>query len=451
MQQAEDYDYLCGPVKKNCNIPFAPASSPVFYGWIILAVGTIGMLMSIPGQTMGVSVFTDRLIRDLAINRSNLSLAYFFGTLSSGLLITRAGKLYDRFGARTTAFAAGLMLGLTLIYLTGIGPLSRMLSGTIPEKTSTFVLLAIGFWGIRFFGQGTLTMVSRNMVMKWFDRRRGFVNGIMGILVSFGFSYAPKLLEQFIDRFRWQGTWTLLSVVLGIGFVIFVLVFYRDNPEDCQCIPDGNRLQRRPSRRPPSLPSKDHTLSQAKKSFTFWIITLAMAVNALYISGLTFHVVSVFKASGMDQEKALGIFLPASLISVAFQFVGGWISDYIKLKYLIIVYLSSLLIASGGMYLLDTMDLAYQMVVLGFGMSWGLFILLAAVTWPRFFGLKHLGAISGYSMSWMVIGSAMGPYLFSLSFAQTSSYHSIAMACFAMALILFVLSFRADNPTADPA
>ena len=84
---------FAGLMKRNCNIPFAPASFPVFYGWIILAAGTIGMLMSIPGQTMGVSVFTDKLIRDLAVDRSNLSLAYFFGTLSSGLMITRAGKV----------------------------------------------------------------------------------------------------------------------------------------------------------------------------------------------------------------------------------------------------------------------------------------------------------------------------------------------------------------------
>ncbi len=41
--------------------PFDPARSPLYYGWAVLVVGTIGMIASIPGQTAGVSVFTDDL------------------------------------------------------------------------------------------------------------------------------------------------------------------------------------------------------------------------------------------------------------------------------------------------------------------------------------------------------------------------------------------------------
>ena len=438
-------------MRKNCNIPFAPRSSPVFYGWIILIAGTVGMLMSIPGQTMGVSVFTEHLIHDLEINRSNLSLAYFFGTVFSGLLIAWAGKLYDRHGARTMAFIAGLLLGLTLLYLTRIDRLVLVFEQLVPAGISTFIMLMLGFWGIRFFGQGMLTMVSRNMVMKWFNKRRGFVNGIMGVFVSFGFSYAPRQLSQFIDRFEWQGTWAILSVVLGVGFVIFVLAFFRDNPADCECRPDGNRTVRINTRRPPSLPPVDYTLEQARRTFSFWIITLTMSLNALYISGLTFHVVSVFDSVGMDQETAIGIFLPASVIAIACQFIGGWLSDYIRLKYLVILYVLSLMITSGALFFLPVYRYSYELMILGNGLSWGMYVLLAAVTWPRFFGLRHLGAISGYAMSWMVIGSALGPYLFSLSFVHTSSYQPVASGCFLLACILFILSFRAENPSANPA
>ncbi len=438
-------------MNKNSNIPFAPSSSPVFYGWVILIAGTVGMLMSIPGQTMGVSVFTENLIRDLSINRSSLSLAYLFGTVFSGLLIAWAGKLYDRHGARIMAFIAGFFLGLTLLYLTRIDRLAVLLESWIPAGFSTFILLTLGFWGIRFFGQGMLTLVSRNMMMKWFDKRRGFVNGIVGVFVSFGFSYAPKQLSQFIDRFEWQGTWTILSVVLGIGFVLFVLIFFRDNPADCNCKPDGNRPIRINAKRPPSLPPVDYTLVQARRTYAFWIITLTMSLNALYISGLTFHVVSVFDSVGMDKDLAIGIFLPASVIAIACQFIGGWISDYIRLKYLVILYVMSLLFTSWSLFFLDAGNYSYKLMIFGNGLSWGMYVLLVAVTWPRFFGLKYLGSISGYAMSWMVIGSALGPYLFSLSYVYTSSYQIIAMGCFILALVLFILSFRVKNPSLDPA
>ncbi|MCK5198258.1 MAG: hypothetical protein KAR21_07900, partial [Spirochaetales bacterium] len=53
-----------------------PPVLPFSYGWIILIVGTIGVLMSIPGQTMGVSVFTDFLIEALEISRTGISTTY---------------------------------------------------------------------------------------------------------------------------------------------------------------------------------------------------------------------------------------------------------------------------------------------------------------------------------------------------------------------------------------
>ncbi|MDJ0519659.1 MAG: hypothetical protein QNJ74_26485 [Trichodesmium sp. MO_231.B1] len=36
------------------NYPFSPKNFPFFYGWIILIVCTIGVIMSTPGQTIGV-------------------------------------------------------------------------------------------------------------------------------------------------------------------------------------------------------------------------------------------------------------------------------------------------------------------------------------------------------------------------------------------------------------
>ena len=247
-------------MKKHCNRPFSPSKLPFFYGWVILVAGTIGVLMSIPGQTMGVSVFTDNLIADLGISRNSLSLAYLFGTLGSGLMITRAGKLYDRHGARVMAFTSGLMLGLMLVFLTRVDRMVDALQNWnwLSPAMATFIFLAIGFWGIRFFGQGLLTMVSRNMVMKWFNRRRGLANAVLGIFTALGFSIAPKVLSQIIDKLEWRGAWILLALLVGVIFVVFVLLLYRDNPEDCGCVADGKMRTNKKSKRPPSLPDRGY-------------------------------------------------------------------------------------------------------------------------------------------------------------------------------------------------
>ncbi len=415
---------------------------------MILAAGTIGILMSIPGQTMGVSVFTESLLSDLEINRNHLSLAYLVGTLGSGLIITRAGKLYDRYGARVMAFIAGVMLGIMLVYLTRVDRLAASMAeaGWLSPALITFILLALGFWGIRFFGQGLLTMVSRNMVMKWFNRRRGLANAVLGIFSALGFSVAPKILDQVILQLEWRGAWIFLALVVGIAFALFVLLFFRDNPGDCGCEADGKLKANSKRRRPPSLPDHDFTLSEARKTLAFWAFTLGLSLSALYISGLTFHVVSVFEASGFTREQGLGIFIPTSLIAVGIQFLGSYASDYIRLKFILILFGLGMTLSMVGLTLLGGTPLAYWMIIAGNGVVWGLYTVLIGVTWPRFYGLKHLGAISGFSLSWTVIGSALGPYMFSVSMDLSGSYDLVAWICFGIAILVVALAFKADNP-----
>ena len=67
------------------DFPFKPRSSPIFYGWFIVVAATIGMVFTIPGQTMGFSVFTDILIEELGLSRLQLSTAYLVGTVAERL------------------------------------------------------------------------------------------------------------------------------------------------------------------------------------------------------------------------------------------------------------------------------------------------------------------------------------------------------------------------------
>lgn len=436
-------------MKAHCNRPFSPSKLPFFYGWVILAAGIIGVLMSIPGQTMGVSVFTENLLEDLAINRNNLSLAYLVGTMVSGLIITKAGKLYDQYGARVMAFISAVMLGVVLLYLTQVDVLAEALGGkdgVISPVAATFILLAIGFFGIRFFGQGIMTMVSRNMVMKWFDKRRGLANAVLGIFTALGFAIAPKILDQVVVRFEWRGAWAILAILVGIVFAVFVLLVYRDNPENCGCEADGKMKPRKRKNRPPSLPARDFTLKEAHQTLAFWAFTLGLSLSALYISGLTFHVVSVFETVGMTRAKGLGLFIPTSLIAVVLQFGGSYLSDYIRLKYLLIFFAAGMLVTTIGLILLGGVNGAYWLIIIGNGIVWGLYTVLIGVSWPRFYGLKNLGAISGSSLSFTVIGSALGPYMFSLSHEWTGSYDLVGWICLVIAIVLIFLAFKADNP-----
>ena len=137
------------------DFPFQPRSLSVFYGWVILVVTTIGVIMSIPGQTAGVSVFTDHLIAATGLSRLALSNAYLIGTLASGLLLPFGGVFIDRFGARLVVLGASIWLAMTLIYLSISPSLAQWTSRGLSLNSSApvaFVLLCIGFVSLRFSG-----------------------------------------------------------------------------------------------------------------------------------------------------------------------------------------------------------------------------------------------------------------------------------------------------------
>lgn len=429
------------------NFPFHPEKIPFFYGWVILLASTVGVLASAPGQTMGVSTFTDYLIEHIRISRIQISSAYMIGTIGSSFLLTWAGKQYDKFGARWTAIAAAMLLAFVLLLLSQADHIVHLF--VKDQESFVYNSFAIGvmvflFFLLRFSGQGVLTMVSRNMLMKWFIARRGFANGIASVLITLGFSIAPLTFDWLIQGTSWRYAWIIMAFGIGVVFLLFAFLFFRDNPEDLGQIPDGEKHRHR-EHNVTIKPFKQFTLAEARKTLPFWLYSLPLAFYALYITGFSFHLISIFDQASLDREKALAIFIPVSFMSVGISFFGGWISDRIKLKYLLYVFLAGELIA---LYSLANMNdgIYYYGFIVGHGMANGLYNVLMTVTWPRFYGRQNLGRISGFVMSLIVFFSAIGPVLFSFSLTRLGSYSYASFGLAFFIFVLLILSYRGNNP-----
>lgn len=405
------------------NFPFAPNKLPFFYGWAILTFGAIGILMSIPGQTMGVSLFTGHLSEALQISRLNLSLTYMIGTILSSLVLAQAGKFYDKFGVRITIVLSSLLLALVLLFLSSIDKTAGLLSERLPFSFEVwgFGLVTIGFFLLRFSGQGVMTMVSRSMVMKWFDKRRGVAAAIMGIFTTFGFSYAPKILDRMIDGVGWRSSWKILALICGVLFAFVAFIFFRDNPVSCGLKSDSLRDIKVIGEIKKRRIGADISLKEAKKFSLLWFFAISLTLWAMFNTALTFHIVPIFESAGLDKASAVDIFFPVSVIAVASRFLVSWISDHIKLEIIFVVYLMGMILAGISLYLLGY-PVARISLIAGLGIAGGLFGVLNSITWVRMFGKKHLGAIAGFSMGWVVAGSAVGPYFFSLSEKISGSY-----------------------------
>ena len=90
--------------------------------------------------------------------------------------------------------------------------------------------------------------------------------------------------------------------------------------------------------------------------------------------------------------------------------------------------------------------LGRDLIIVGGGISTGLFVTLSAVCWPQYFGRKYLGSIMGTNVAYRIFFSAMGPVLFALSVRLTHSYAAAIWPYIAICVVLLVLTLKADQP-----
>lgn len=441
--------------------PYRAGRTPIFYGWIIAFISTLGFLFSVPGQTMGMAVFADAFIASFGLSRTELSAAYMLGTIGSALFLTKAGRLYDQLGARIMLTVSALGLGCALVFISGIDLVAQQVVRWVEVDLAiiTFPLILLGYFGVRFSGQGVMTSVSTNMLLLWFKRNRGRVLGFRGIFISLGFSLSPLLLAALIDDFGWRDSLLLLAVVVGPGFALISFLVVRDRPEVCNLQIDGGRAllkdekaiaESAESSSRPNLDlslneRSDMGLAQVRRNGVFWLYSSALSMHALFGTAVTFHIVAIFAEAGRGRDEAFAYFIPQAIITVVVNLAASTLADYVKLKPFLLVMLMSFLFGAVGLMNLET-NTGYWFLVAGFGVGGGLWGTLSNLVFIRQFGATHLGEITGLNTALTVFGSAIGPLIFSVALDLTGSMFNAAFICAGLLVVLLVAAILIRQP-----
>jgi OFA family oxalate/formate antiporter-like MFS transporter len=428
--------------------PFPVNKLPFFYGVVIWLFSTVGILMSIPGQTMGIAaVFTDHFITAFGLTRTELAGAYFFGTMLSSFFLTRAGRFYDSSGARTSIVGASVGLGLFVVFIANIDHLASLITSVveIPFAAVSFPLILLGYFGVRFTGQGVLTSASRNVLLVWYETRRGLAVGTRSFFATLAFSLAPVFLAFLINAFGWRGALYALALIVGAAFSVLAAIFVRDSPESCGLRPDGGTGVRSDADEKPIYP--DHTAKEARQSPVFWIYSSALAFHSLLGTAIVFHIVAIFNESGRTAAEAFAYFIPLAVVSVTTSLSASWLSDRCALKPFLIAMLAMFSVGAWGLLHLDSTS-GYWLMVVGMGITGGLWNLLNNLAFIRFFGRLHLGEIAGMNTTLTVIGSAVGPMFFSLCNDFFATFR--AAIWFSLVVLIMLLIAAIILPQAEP-
>ena len=405
---------------------------PIYYGWIILVAGVIGMILSGPGQTYSVSIFIEHFITDLGISRSLVSTLYTIGTLVASFTLPFIGNQIDKRGPRVMAGVISVLLAIACVYM-----------GFVQNA----VMLGLGFVLIRMLGQGGITMVSTNVINRWWVRRRGTILGLAGLLSALlGSGALPSVVHALIGQFGWRSSYMLLGGLVGVVMLPVGLIFFRRQPEDFGLLPDGAKISPLDgSSDAPPFVEEHWTSAEALRTSAFWIVGLGLAVISMLMTGLHFHMVSIFEDAGLSASAAAAVFMPISLTAAIVRVAGGVLVDRVPARFL----LSAALIGQAVSLVMaprlegTASALAYGVVL---GITNSLQMVVSAVVWARYFGRRHLGSVTGMARLVDTAGSALGPMPMGITRDVFGSYNLALTAAAVLPLALGVLVLFARRP-----
>jgi len=376
------------------------ARFPIYYGWVILAAGTLGVTMTGPGQTYIVSMFIEPLIRDLGLSRSVVSTLYMIGTLGNAVLLQAAGvgRIIDRRGPRIVASLSAALLGGACIFMGFV---------------STAAMLAIGFVALRFFGQGSLSLASSTMINQWWVRRRGAIRGLQGSVTAAITSILPGLVLALIGAIGWRPAYAVLGCASIVVTAPIAFLLFRQRPEDHGLSPDGRSDDASRGSAPPDA-EVHFSLGQAIRTPLFWVLACGTATMSMLGTGLIFHMESIVTDQGLAASIAAAVFVPLGLTQAILRLPVGIVVDLIPPRFVLAVglVLQAVVLWMAPRLTTTTSALVYGGVFGTMQVAWGA---TGAVMWAKYFGRLHLGSITGAAISIAIVGTALGPLAMALA------------------------------------
>jgi MFS family permease len=412
--------------------PSSPRPGTRFSGWRIVTLAALAFGMSGPGQTAGVSVFVDPMMAALELSRSQVATAYLVGTLGGALAMPRVGRLIDERGARLAMAIVGGMFGIVLAAMAGVTGL---------------VTLVVGFTGIRMFGQGGLSLIATTAVAPWFDRRRGFAIGVTSAVGSALLSLVPLVAAFAIDRTSWRVAWLLLAALVWVIVLPIASRGLIDRPSDVGQQVDGAPAPADADRETAAPSGPAYSRAEAIRTPMFWAVAGAVATTGMIGTGLAFHQIDLLGEQGLTPVEAAANFLPQTFAALTATLLVGSMVDRFAARW---VLLTSMLLLASAMVAVPFVSPGLTAALYGMtiGAAGSSVRALEAASFPKLFGLTHLGAIRGVVTSVSVASTAFGPLALSLGRDLTGSYVQVLLGLLVIPLGIALFGFVAPTPEA---
>jgi MFS family permease len=424
-----------------------------FYGWKLLVVFWVIIVLNFCFPTFGTSVVNTYMAKAMHLNRTQLGFAFTVFSLMAGLPGPLVARSINRFGIRPTLVAGTLLASL-----------GAFLMATRVDTVGKAIVV-FGF----IVGSGVAlagTIGPQVGVARWFHRKRGRAMSLVLTASGIGGFLAVPALNRVIarDGGDWRAAWWLMSCMSLVAALI-AAVFVRDSPAEMGQLPDGDSTAMAaeiPGDRV-ATPShgvykttEDWTLGEAFRTPTLWLLIatylgffmgffIYIAHGVLHLEGLGY--------SPRKAAESISIVLISSMIG---QTTVALIGDRVEPRRIsavaVCLYGAGTILAIHAV----TPAIMYSYAILmgtGFSMA---FTCMATIL-SNYYGPKVYPALLGITTPLGTMLGAIGPVMAGAFYDHFHTYRQvfllIGVICFASAVLYLLATppaHRSASPNSEP-
>ena len=414
----------------------------LFYGWRMVAVGCAIRMLGGGFHLYGFTIFFLPITQELGLSRAATSLVFSLARAEGAIEGPLAGYLIDRLGPRPMMLAG--------VLLSGVG---YMLLATV---NSYYGLLAVYLGVISLsFSAGFMhsPMVLANT---WFIRRRALAMTLISSAIGIGGTIITPALAFSVQTWGWRQGAFLAGLGLILTGVPLALLVQR-SPESMGLLPDGAlpahaSADASPTHDPHVGSAKtqeaDFTLSQAMRTWAFWMMILATTTRVAVYNSITVHFVPIMVWKGVSEQRAAAMLAIMALMSLPSHLFVGWIADHVSKPRLMgacmaIGTTAVLFLAYGeSEWTLWVFTVLFTFVEAIFPVGWA--------TVGDFFGRKSFATIRGTMSFFYLWGPALGPVITGAIYDRYHSYAPMMSTFIALSLIASCLYALLVKPSLPP-
>ena len=401
----------------------------LFYGWAIVAVATLALVVSNGLSIGGIPVFYKSIREDL---------------VSAGSVAPGSAESFIAFGATLTFFFAGILspiagwliqkFKLRNLMLVGCGLLGGALIVHSQTSTPWVVYAARTVMGVSLCLVGVLPSIV--LVSNWFVRRRGLALGMLLTGTSIGGVVIPQIATPLITAYGWRPAMLVLSFVIWLVLVPAIILLVKDKPQEIGMQPDGLPVSDEVSA---TAATTGISLTEALRTPIFWILALCAAAVFYPIFVTTQQFILQATKIGLSPQQASFSLSALFFVSVAGKFLFGWLSDRFPPTHVMIA--CCLVMFGSTLVLLDLTPASVFAFLLPFGFGYGgTFVLLQRIA-ADFFGNRDYPRILGALIVIETVGAAIGGLVTGrLADASGGDYTSAFYAVIGVSGLAFILT-----------